>query len=40
MLIERQDRLLPPAAAGNDISHVLAERLRGETEGEVLFDAD
>ena len=37
MVTRSADRL--PAAPFNDVSERLARRLRGETEGEVLFDA-
>jgi FAD/FMN-containing dehydrogenase/Fe-S oxidoreductase len=44
VLIDAADRLgpAPPLGAGlppDDACHELAQRLRGETEGEVLFDA-
>ena len=36
---KRQDRAMPGATKANPVSHRLADRLRREIEGEVLFDA-
>ena len=40
MRIDTKHTLMPPGAAlpGNEVSHALEQRLRQETEGEVLFD--